>query len=255
MEDDAVLLVQRANEVAHLGPEHALHRPLLRRDDMHLDLARPQRGRDLEPDEARADHDGAARAARAGDDGAAVGERAQGMDMRLVGARDRQPHRLGAGRQQQPVVGQRLPPPASVTWRASASIAVTSVVRAGGRCRLRHKNCRAAAAASPPARCRRDSPSTDWAGRPAPRASLLSMTMLPRSPAAAASRPRQSPPRRRRRSRSCPAHRPLRLPRGFGCSRLRRTKMRPPSCSTCQTASGLSAGARVASPVRRSKQA
>ena len=41
------------------------------------------------------------------DDGAAIGERAQRMDMRLIGAGNRQPHRLGAGRQQQPVVGDR----------------------------------------------------------------------------------------------------------------------------------------------------
>ena len=34
-----------------------------------------------------------------------------------------------------------------------------------------------------------------------------------------------------------------------------RTKMRPPRCSTFQHATGLSAGARSASPVRRSKQA
>ena len=45
MEDDAVLLVQRAHEVAHRGPQDALHRPLLRRHDMDLDLARAQRGR------------------------------------------------------------------------------------------------------------------------------------------------------------------------------------------------------------------
>ena len=63
MEDDAVLLVQRAHEVAELRPEDALQRPLLGRDDMDLELARAQRGRDLEADEARADHDGAARAA------------------------------------------------------------------------------------------------------------------------------------------------------------------------------------------------
>ena len=37
MEDDAVLLMQRADEVAHRGSEHALHRPLFRRDDMDLD--------------------------------------------------------------------------------------------------------------------------------------------------------------------------------------------------------------------------
>ena len=105
MEDDAVLFVQRAHEVAHLGPEHALHRPLLRRHDMDLDIARAQRRRDLEPDEAGTDHDRAARAVRRLDDRPAIGERAQRVDVRLVGARDRQPHRLGAGRQQQTVVG------------------------------------------------------------------------------------------------------------------------------------------------------
>ena len=62
MEDDAVLFVQRAHEIAHLGPKHALHRPLLGRDDVNLDFARAQCGRGLEPDEAGADHDGAARA-------------------------------------------------------------------------------------------------------------------------------------------------------------------------------------------------
>ena len=52
------------------------------------------------------------------DDGAAVGERAQRVDMRLVGAGNRQPHRLGAGRQQQPVVGERCRRPASDDSRA-----------------------------------------------------------------------------------------------------------------------------------------
>ncbi len=42
------------------------------------------------------------------DDRAAVGQRSQGMDMRLVGARHRQPHRLGAGREQQTVIGHGL---------------------------------------------------------------------------------------------------------------------------------------------------
>ena len=100
-----MLLVQRADEIAHAGTEHALHRPLLGRHDMDLDLARAQRRRGFQPDKTRADHDRAARAAGAGDDGAAVGQRAQDMDMRLVGARDRQPHRLGARRQQQAIIG------------------------------------------------------------------------------------------------------------------------------------------------------
>ena len=55
MKDDAVLLVQRANEIAELRPEHALHRPRFRRHDMDLDIAGAQRRRRFEPDEARAD--------------------------------------------------------------------------------------------------------------------------------------------------------------------------------------------------------
>ena len=42
MEDNAVLLVQRAHEIAHRGPQHPLHRPLLRCDDVDLNIARPQ---------------------------------------------------------------------------------------------------------------------------------------------------------------------------------------------------------------------
>ena len=40
-----------------------------------------------------------------------------------------------------------------------------------------------------------------------------------------------------------------------GCSRFPRTKIFPSRCSTIQLASALNAGARKASPVRRSKQA
>ena len=93
-----MLLVQLAHEGAHLLAEHARHRNLFGRDDMHFDLARAQRGRNLEADEARADHDGALRRLGALDDGAAVVERAQNAHMRQIGARDRQPHRLRARR-------------------------------------------------------------------------------------------------------------------------------------------------------------
>ena len=103
MKDDAVLFVQRAHEIAHVGPEHALHRPLLRRDDMDLDISRAQCRRGLEADKAGADHDRAARAVHGLDDRPAIRKRAQHMDMRLVGARDRQPHRLCTCRQQQTV--------------------------------------------------------------------------------------------------------------------------------------------------------
>ena len=42
------------------------------------------------------------------DDCAAIGQRAQHVNMRLVGARDRQAHRLRTGRQQQAIIGDGL---------------------------------------------------------------------------------------------------------------------------------------------------
>ena len=101
-----MLLVQLADEIAHLRAEHAFERPLLRRHYVHLELARTQRRRDFEADKARADHDRALALIRRPDDGAAVGERAQHTHMQQVGSRCREPHRFGAGREQKPVVGQ-----------------------------------------------------------------------------------------------------------------------------------------------------
>src|SRR3569832_115548 len=86
MKDDAVLLVQRAHEIAKLRSKHLFQRSLLRRDHMHLDLAGAQRGGDFQSDEARADDDCALRRLGGGDDGAAVIERAQEMTVRQLGA-------------------------------------------------------------------------------------------------------------------------------------------------------------------------
>ena len=104
MEDDAMLFMQGADEVAHLRPQHAFHRPLLQADDVNLDISGAQRGSGFEPDKARADHDCPPRAIGQCNDGAGISQRAQHVHMRLVRARYRQPHRLRAGRQQQPVV-------------------------------------------------------------------------------------------------------------------------------------------------------
>ena len=202
-----MLLVQRTNEVAHLGPEHAFHRTLLQPDDVDLDFPGAQRRRSFEPDKACTDHDRTACAVRKADNRAAVGERAQHMDVGLVRARNRQAHRLRAGREQQSVIGNGL------------AAGENDIARLGvDRCDLgvepqidmrpRRKNHPAAAAASPPARCRRDNPLTDWAGPPGPRPPGSASRCCRDNPAAAASRRRQSPPRRRRRSRSGLAHRP-----------------------------------------------
>src|SRR6185437_149733 len=74
MKFDAVLFVQRADEVAELRPEHAFERTLFRRDHMHLDVAGAQGGSRLEADKARANDDGPFDRAELRDDGAAVGE-------------------------------------------------------------------------------------------------------------------------------------------------------------------------------------
>ena len=100
--------MQGADEVAHLRPQHALHRPLLQPDDVNLDISGAQCRCGLEPDKARADHDRAPRAVGQCNDGAGIGQRAQHVNMGLVRARYRQAHRLRAGRQQQAVVGDGL---------------------------------------------------------------------------------------------------------------------------------------------------
>ena len=99
-----VLHMQPADEIAQLRTEYALHRTCFRRHDMDLDVARAQRRRNFEPDEACTDDERAARALRAVDDGAAVRERTQRVHMRLVGTGYRKPHWLRARRQQQSVV-------------------------------------------------------------------------------------------------------------------------------------------------------
>ena len=60
VEDDAVFLMQAADEVAHLRAKYPLHRPLVRRHDMNFDVTGAKRCRNLEADEAGAQHDRAA---------------------------------------------------------------------------------------------------------------------------------------------------------------------------------------------------
>src|SRR5262249_28152648 len=105
MEYDAVLLVDRAYDIAKFTPEHAFQRPTLRRHDVNLDLARPQRGGNLEPDEASAEHHRAPGRFCPGNDRSRVGERAQHVHMRLSSAGDIEANRLSAGCEQQPVEG------------------------------------------------------------------------------------------------------------------------------------------------------
>jgi len=75
---------------------------------MNLDIPGAQGCGDLEPNEARSDHDSALCPVGRCDDRAAIVERAQQMNVRLVGAGDRQPHGLRTGRQQQAIEGNGL---------------------------------------------------------------------------------------------------------------------------------------------------
>jgi hypothetical protein len=64
MKDDAMPFVDPANEVARLRSKHPFHRSGFQSDNMDLDVARAQRGRSFQPNEARANNDRAARALR-----------------------------------------------------------------------------------------------------------------------------------------------------------------------------------------------
>ena len=110
MEHDPVLLVQRTNERGHFGPQNVLHRTLLRRYDMDFDVSGAQRGRDFEPDEARAEHHRPPRRFRAFDDGPAVTERAQYERVGRPCAGNRWTNRFSAGRQKKSVKRNILTP-------------------------------------------------------------------------------------------------------------------------------------------------
>jgi hypothetical protein len=108
MKNDAMLFMQRSDEITHLRPENSLHRPFVRSDDVDFDVACAQSSCDLEPDKAGPDHDGTARAFGCSDDGAAVIERTQRIDIRLIRAGYGQAHWFCAGCQQQPIIGNLL---------------------------------------------------------------------------------------------------------------------------------------------------
>ena len=82
-----MLFMKGTHEIAHLRTENPLHGALFRRHHMDLDLAGAQGGRDLQPDEACAQHDDLPGGRGKPDDGATVGKRAQNTHLRQLGAR------------------------------------------------------------------------------------------------------------------------------------------------------------------------
>ncbi len=78
-------LVKRFHEAPHLVTENARERNRIWSDDIHVEPAVPERGRHFEPDEARADDDGALLPSQGGDDRSAVGERSEHVHVVEVG--------------------------------------------------------------------------------------------------------------------------------------------------------------------------
>jgi hypothetical protein len=101
VEPDPVLFVKRAYESTELCPEHGFHGDLIGRDDVHAQSSLRERGRDFEPDEARAHDYGPLRALRMLDDRFAVAKGAQVMDVRQVRSRHVEPDRRRPGSQEQ----------------------------------------------------------------------------------------------------------------------------------------------------------
>ena len=101
MKDDAVGFVNGSDETADVGPHHTLEWHVVRGHHVHRDAASAERRRDLEADEACADHDGVFRAEREVDDGTAVGKRSEITHLCGVMTRNGQPHGIGTGGNQQ----------------------------------------------------------------------------------------------------------------------------------------------------------
>ena len=110
VEDDPLRFVHPANHVAQLRPHDPRERPLVGRDHVHLHFPGAQRGRHLEPDEARAEHHRPAALAGSGHDPTAVGQRAQIVHGRHSTLEGRvEPYRRRAGGQEQRVIGKLGP--------------------------------------------------------------------------------------------------------------------------------------------------
>src|SRR5208337_1088347 len=103
------LAVERSNELAEFGAQNALHWTLFRRHNVDFDVPRPQRGRDLEPDEARAQHRRPPRRFGSLDDGPRVVERTQHEHIGRLCAGDGGAHRFGPGCKKEPIEGDFLP--------------------------------------------------------------------------------------------------------------------------------------------------
>ena len=111
MEADPSFLVHLLDELAQPGAQHTFERHPVATHDIHFEVAGSQRCGHLEPDEARADNDGATRCPSRPNDAARVSQRAQREDVRECRAFDRQANGLRARREQQRIVRESASAP------------------------------------------------------------------------------------------------------------------------------------------------
>src|ERR1035438_5079724 len=104
MKHDPVFLVQRTNEVAHLRPEDTLHWPFFRRHHVYFNVVCAQGCCHLKPNKTCTNHECTVHSFGSINDRAAIRERTQRVNMRLVGARDRQADGLRASGYQKSIV-------------------------------------------------------------------------------------------------------------------------------------------------------
>ena len=106
VEDDAMLLVQRAHEITHGGAEDAFQGPLFRGDDMDLEPPGSQRRGNLQADETCAQHHRALGICRPRDDRPAIAKTAKHEKIVRRRAGHGEANRFGSRRQQQPVIAK-----------------------------------------------------------------------------------------------------------------------------------------------------
>ena len=192
----AVVGVDVAVNGAQLGAQHPLQRNRRGLDDGHVEPALARRSGDLGADPSRSDHDDRAAAVQPRAQRVGVLDAAQVQHALQLAAGNREPARLGAGRQQQPVVAE----PLAVVERHLGSPPCPRSPRCGPAAARSRARRRSPLRARRPARAvtpRAGSPWTAEAARTGARARRRSSPGGRRSPRPAASRP----PLRRRGSR------------------------------------------------------
>ena len=100
-----MILMELAQEIPDLRPQHFLHQDRLGPDHVDFDIPGTKRRRYFQANEAGADHNRALCHQSAGDKRAAVSQRPKIMHVRESRPGDVETHRLGSGSKQERLIG------------------------------------------------------------------------------------------------------------------------------------------------------